>query len=123
MKKVILLFNVIISLAISALAEDTTGVYMDFYTIGNEESSTQLNRSLVQVPTIYVVYTSDTRTIRITSSEPSKANIYIYDCNGNVVSFTNSLNAVIQLPSSGSYTIYIEGDGWYGIGYVNTSIS
>lgn len=119
MKKVILLFNVIISLAISAIAEDTTGVYMDFYTIGNEESSTQLNRSLVQVPTINVVYTSDTKTIRITSSEASKANIYIYDCNGVVVADVNSLNTTIQLPSTGSYTIYIEGEGWYGIGYIN----
>ena len=119
MRKVILLFSAIISFALSALAENTTGVYMDFYLKGDEEAETMLNRSLVQTTTLNVTYDSETKTIRITSPENSKTDVYIYDSNGTVVGYTNSLNTTIQLNSVGSYTIYIENDGWYGIGYVN----
>ena len=86
---------------------------------GDEESETMINRSLVQTPTLDVIYDSDTQTIRITSPESQTANVYIYDSNGAVVGYANSLNTTIQLPSAGSYTIYMEGSGWYGIGYIN----
>lgn len=119
MRKVILLFSAIISFVLSAWAEETTEVFVDFYKTGHEESSTKVNRSLVQIPTLEVVYDSDTQTFRITSSESQAANVYIYDSNGAVVGYANGLNTTIQLPSTGSYTIYMEGEGWYGIGYIN----
>ena len=119
MRKVILLFSAIISFALSALAENTTGVFMDFYISTHEESSTKVNRSLVKIPTLEVVYDSDTKTIRITSVESQIASVYIYDNNDTIVGYANSLNTTIQLPSTGSYTIYVEGEGWYGIGYIN----
>ena len=119
MRKVILLFSAIISFALSTWAEDTTGVFVDFYKTGHEESNTEVNRSLVQIPTLEVVYDSDTKIIRITSPESQAANVYIYDSNGAVVGYANSLNTTIQLPSASSYTIYMEGSGWYGIGYIN----
>lgn len=119
MRKVILLFSAIISFALSAIAEETTGVFMDFYLRGDEESETMINRSLVQIPTLEVVYDSETKTIRITSPESQTANVYIYNSNGTVVGYANSLNTTIQLLSAGSYTIYMEGSGWYGIGYIN----
>lgn len=119
MRKVILLFSAIISFALSAWAENTTGVFMDFYIRGDEESETMINRSLVQTPTLNVIYDSETKTIRITSPESQAADVYVYDSNGAIVGYANSLNTTIQLPSVGSYTIYIEGEGWYGIGYIN----
>ncbi len=119
MRKVILLFCAIISFALSAWAEETTEVFIDFYKTGHEESSTKVNRSLVHIPTLEVVYDSETKTIKITSPESQDANVYIYDSNGAVVGYANSLNTTIQLPSAGSYTIYMEGSGWYGIGYIN----
>ena len=119
MRKAILLFSAIISFALTTWAEDTTGVFMEIYKIGDEESSTEVNRSLVQIPTLEVVYDSDTKTIRITSPESQDANVYIYNSNSEIVGYANSLNTTIQLPSSGSYTIYIEGEGWYGVGYIN----
>lgn len=118
MRKVILLFSAIISFALTTWAEDTTGVFMNFYLRGDEESETMINRSLVQTPTLNVIYDSETKTIRITSPESQDANVYIYSSNGAVVGYANSLNTTIQLPSAGSYTIYIEGEGWYGIGYI-----
>lgn len=119
MRKVILLFSAIISFALSALAENTTGVFMEYYKIGDEEAATKVNRSLVQIPTLEVVYDSDAKTIKITSPESQAANVYIYNSNGAVDGYANSLNTTIQLPSVGSYTIYLEGEGWYGIGYIN----
>lgn len=119
MKKTILLFSAIIAFALSAWAENTTDVFMEYHKISNEESSTKVNRSLVQIPTLEVVYDSDTQTLRITSPESQEAIVYIYDGNGAVVGYANSLNTIIQLPSDGSYTINIEGDGWYGIGHIN----
>ena len=119
MRKVILLFSAIISFALSAIAEETTGIFMEYHKTGNEESHAKVNRSLVQIPTLEVVYDSEMKTIRITSPESQAANIYIYDSNGAVVGYANSLNTTIQLPSAGSYTIYIEGSGWYGVGYIN----
>lgn len=119
MRKFILLFSAIISLAMPAMAEDTTGVFIDLHKIGHKENSTEVNRSLMQIPTFEVVYDSDTKTISITSSESQAANVYIYDSNGAVVGYANSLNTTIQLLSAGSYTIYIEGEGWYGVGYIN----
>ena len=119
MKKAILLFSAIIAFALSALAEETTEVFMDFYLKSHEESNTKVNRSLVQIPTLDVVYDAGTKTIRITSAESSESNVYIYDESGATVGYANSLNTTIQLPSAGSYTIYIEGKGWYGVGYIN----
>ena len=92
---------------------------MDFYLRGDEESETMINRSLVQIPTLEVVQNSETKTIRITSPESQDANVYIYNSNGTIVGYANSLNTTIQLPSVGSYTIYLEGEGWYGVGYIN----
>ncbi len=119
MRKAILLFSAIIAFALSAWGENTTGVFMDFYLSTHEESSTKVNRSLVQIPTLNVVYDSDTKTIRITSPESQAADVYVYDSNGAIVGYANSLNTTIQLPSVGSYTIYLEGEGWYGIGHIN----
>lgn len=119
MRKAILLFSAIIAFALSAWAENTTGVFMDFYLRGNEESGTMINRSLLQIPTLEVVYNSDTKTIRITSPESQAADVYVYNSNGAIVGYANSFNTTIQLPSFGSYTIYIEGEGWYGVGYIN----
>lgn len=119
MRKAILLFSAIIAFALSAWAENTTGVFMDSYLSTHEESSTKVNRSLVQIPTLEVVYDSDTQTIRITSPESQAADVYVYNSNGAIVGYANGLNTTIQLPSVGSYTIYIEGEGWYGVGYIN----
>ena len=119
MRKVILLFSAVF-FALSAVAEDnTTGVFMDIYLSGEGGFNTEVNRSLVQVPSMEVVYDADAKTIRITSSEPVEADVYIYDTNGAVVGHADTLNTTIQLPSSDSYTIYIVGDGWYGIGHTN----
>lgn len=119
MRKAILLFSAIIAFALSAWGENTTGVFMDFYLRSNEENATDVNRSLVQIPILEAVYDSDTKTIRITSPESQAANVYIYNSNGAIVGYANSLNTTIQLPSVGSYTIYLEGEGWYGVGYIN----
>ena len=119
MKKAILLFSAIIAFALSAFAEEATGVFMEIHKNGDEEDETKVNRSLVQIPTLYVVYDADTKNIRISSVESSQANVYIYDESGATVGYANNLNTIIQLPSSGSYAIYIEGEGWYGIGYIN----
>ena len=119
MRKAILLFSAIMAFALSALAEETTGVFMEIHKNGDEEDATKVNRSLVQIPTLDVVYDAGTKTIRITSAESSETNVYIYDESGATVGYANSLNTTIQLPSSGSYTIYIEGKGWYGVGYIN----
>lgn len=117
MRKVILLFSAVF-FALSAVAEDnTTGVFMDIYLSGDGGSITKVNRSLVQVPSMEVVYDAEAKTIRITSPEPVEADVYIYDANGAVVGHADTLNTIIQLPSSDSYTIYIVGDGWYGIGH------
>ena len=119
MRKAILLFSAIMAFALSALAEETTGVFMEIHKNGDEEDATKVNRSLVQIPTLDVVYDAGTKTIRITSAESSESNVYIYDESGATVGYANSLNTTIQLPSAGSYTIYIEGEGWYGVGYIN----
>ena len=106
MRKVILLFSAVF-FALSAVAEDTTGVFMDIYLSGEGGFNTEVNRSLVQVPSMEVVYDAEAKTIRIASSEPAEADVYIYDANGAVVGHADTLNTIIQLPSSDSYTIYI----------------
>ena len=118
MRKVILLFSAVF-FALSAIAEDTTEVFMDIYLNGNGDLTTKVNRSLVQVPSMEVVYDAEAKTIRITSSEPAETDVYIYDTNGAVVGHADTLNTIILLPSSDSYTIYIVGEGWYGIGHTN----
>ena len=119
MRKVILLFSAVF-FALSTVAEDnTTGVFMDIYLSGDGGSITKVNRSLVQVPSMEVVYDAEAKTIRITSSEPAEVDVYIYDVNGAVVGHADTLDTIIQLPASDSYTIYIQGEGWYGIGHTN----
>lgn len=119
MRKFFLIFSAIVFLALPAFSESTTEVFMEFYLNGNEEDGTTVNRSRMRIPTIDVVYDSETETIKITSSELFEANVYVYDCSGTIVSYANTLNTTVSLPSSDSYTIYIESKKWYGIGYIN----
>lgn len=121
MRKVMLLFGAafFFALSTSAMAEDTTGVFMDFYIRGDGSSATKVNRSLVQIPPVEVSYDVDAGTISIVSPVSTEAKVHVYDANGTMVGHTDTLNVTIQLPSSGSYTIYIEGEGWYGIGHID----
>ena len=107
------------ALSASAMAEDTTGVFMDFYIRGNGSSATEVNRSLVQIPPVEVSYDVDAGTISIASPVSTEAKVYVYDAGGTVIGHADTLNVTIQLPSSSSYTIYIEGERWYGIGHTD----
>ena len=44
---------------------------------------------------------------------------YLYDSRGNIVDAAPSLDAVLSLPSAGSYTLYLAGDSWEATADIN----
>lgn len=131
MRKVIMLLSLVtlFSIYVSADSEGNsnsgseTGVFMDYYIKGHEGSSTQVNRSTVEIPSIEVLFSTDKNILHISSHIDTPVNITIYNKFGHIAANASSLNISIQLSNEESYTIYIEGIEWYGIGNISTGFT
>ncbi len=124
MKKVILLLSAMLCLVLSVSAEkqkeEKQPVSLEYHKTGHGGFNTGVNRTLIEFPSIEVVYSYALNAIQITSDAVDDGEVYVYDNSGAMVGYANTLNANIQLPSaSGTYTIYIIGTDWYALGYLN----
>lgn len=118
MKKYLLLFGVIISFAIQAYPSQTD-VYMTIFIKGHVEKNTAVHRSPMLLP-VNVFYDSDAHQIEVTGDDEVVAQIFLCDENGNVLDYSPSINAVLQIPSnySGVIIIRIENEDWSATGEI-----
>lgn len=123
MKKFFLLLGMLLSLTINAHATDSESsesmVFLEFQKKSQSQSNSRVNRTPIRFPQINVTFNPDENIIVIESSESIDVDVFLYDADGNVVDYSNTLNTTLQLLSNGEYTLYIEADSWYAIGYIN----
>ena len=116
MKKMIFIAGLLLSMALTAFAEQQ-GVFMQFHRKINPENSRDVNRARMRLP-IDVVYDSDMHKIEVTGEESIEAEVFLYNTNGSLENYSSSLNTDFTVLNSGIYTIQIQGNGWYAEGEI-----
>lgn len=117
MKKVIILVVLLLTtMAHTAFAEQR-GVFMEFHRKINPGKNMQVNRAPMRMP-IEVVYDSDTHNVKVTGDKGIEAEVFLYDANGTLESHSSTLNAEFNVLVSDTYTIQIQGEGWYAEGEI-----
>ena len=116
MKKMIFIAELLLSMALTAFAEQQ-GVFMQFHRKINPENSRDVNRAPMRLP-IDVVYDSDMHKIEVTGEESIEAEVFLYNTNGSLENYSSSLNTDFTVLNSGIYTIQIQGNGWYAEGEI-----
>lgn len=123
MKKFFLLLVMLLSLTIHAHATDSESsestVFLTYQKKSQSQPSAKVNRAPTRFPQINVIFNPDENIIVIEGSESVDVAVFLYDADGNVMDYSNFLNTTFQLLSNGEYTLYIEADSWYAIGYIN----
>lgn len=83
----------------------------------NPEKNMQVNRAPMRMP-IEVVYDSDTHNIKVIGDQDIEAEVFLYNANGILESHSSTLNAEFNVLASDTYTIQIQGEGWYAEGEI-----
>ena len=116
MKKMIFIAGLLLSMALTAFAEQQ-GVFMQFHRKINPENSRDVNRAPMRLP-IEVVYDSDTHKIEVIGDESMEAEVSLYNANGSLENYSSLLNTEFTVLTPGIYIIQIEGEGWYAEGKI-----
>ena len=115
MKKAIILVGLLlITMAHTAFAEQR-GVFMEFHRKINPGKNMQVNRAPMRLP-IEVAYDSETHDIKVIGDNSIEAEVFLYDANGTLESYSSTLNTDFNVRGTGTYTILIQGEGWYAEG-------
>lgn len=119
MKKLFSLLGVLITIGCLQANAEKCGVYMDFYKYGHEGKNTTVHRSPMRIP-IDVYYDEELRQIEVCGDEDMDVQIYLCDENGNTITNSSTINAILDFPDgySGLLFIRIEGEGWIATGII-----
>lgn len=91
MKKLHLLFGVLIIVGCLQTYAAKSGVYMDFYKYGHEDKNTTVHRFPMRIP-INVYYDNELRQIEISGSVDIDVQIFLCDENGNIIAYSSIPN-------------------------------
>lgn len=116
MKKTIILLGLLLVMAYTAFAEQR-GIFMNLHGKINPGKDMEVNRTPMELP-IKVIYDSDVHKIEIIGNESLEAEVFLYNINGNLESYSPILNTDFTVLNPGTYSIQIQGDGWYAEGEV-----
>lgn len=116
MKKTIILLGLLLVMNYTAFAEQR-GIFMDFHGDINPKKDTEVNRTPMKLP-IEVIYDSDVHTIEVIGNGSLEADVFLYNINGTLESYSPILNTDFTVLNLGTYSIQIQGDGWYAEGEV-----
>ena len=114
MKKIIILAGLLLTMANTVLAEQK-GVFMEFHGTINPDKNMEVNRSVMCIP-IEVIYDTDTHKVMVLVSESLKAEVYLYNTNGAIEYYSSTVKTEFTIQNTGTFTILIQGDGWYSEG-------
>ena len=119
MKKLLLLFGVLIFVgSIQAYAEKNMVVIESYFT-GHVDRSKPVRRSPMKIP-IDVYYDDELRQIEVYGDEDVNVQIYLCDENGNTITYSSYINTLLDIPDgySGLLSIRIEGEDWIATGKI-----
>lgn len=119
MKKLLSLLGVLIIIGCLQSYAAKSGVYMDFYKYGHESKNTTVHRSPMRIP-IDVYYDEELHQIEICGDEDMNVQIYLCDENGNTITYSSTINTILDVPDgySGLLFIRVEGEGWIATGQI-----
>lgn len=82
---------------------------------GHESILNGIERSSVRLPSVDIIYDTDTRVIEIVCSVKCDAIVYLTDSYGNLIGTFDSIDMPLYLPESfdSVFHIRIESDNWY----------
>ena len=124
MKKLLSLFGVLISIGCIQAHAEKRRVTMEHWQTSNVDGSTTVRRSLMRIP-IDVYYDDDLRQIEIYGEEDMDVQIYLRDENGNTITYSSTINTILDVPDgySGLLSIWIESENWIFTGKLLFDIS
>lgn len=114
MKKFIFIIGILTSLfAMAAQTEQTRHqayVQKSNATIGNRP-----HRAPALLPSVEIVYDSDSHSIVVICSDECEARVEIYDSYGKMINSSNSMSTVLYIPNTSNieYDIKIVSDFWF----------
>ena len=124
MKKLLSLFGVLIFIGCIQAHAEKRRVTMEHLQTSNVDGSTTVRRSLMRIP-IDVYYDDDLRQIEIYGEEDMDVQIYLRDENGNTITYSSTINTILDVPDgySGLLSIWIESENWIFTGKLLFDIS
>ena len=124
MKKLLSLFGVLIFIGCIQAHAEKRRVTMEHWQTSNVDGSTTVRRSLMRIP-IDVYYHDDLRQIEIYGEEDMDVQIYLRDENGNTITYSSTINTILDVPDgySGLLSIWIESENWIFTGKLLFDIS
>lgn len=124
MKKLLSLFGVLIFIGCIQAHAEKRRVTMEHWQTSNVDGSTTVRRSLMRIP-IDVYYDDDLRQIEIYGEEDMDVQIYLRDENGNTITYSSTINTILDVPDgySGLLYIWIESENWIFTGKLLFDIS
>ena len=124
MKKLLSLFGVLIFIGCIQAHAEKRRVTMEHWQTSNVDGSTTVRRYLMRIP-IDVYYDDDLRQIEIYGEEDMDVQIYLRDENGNTITYSSTINTILDVPDgySGLLSIWIESENWIFTGKLLFDIS
>lgn len=94
-------------------------VYIEIYQSGHIDRGTVVKRSPMRIP-IDVYYDDELRQIEFSSVEDLDVQVYLYDENGNTITYSPTINTTLNVSDgySGMVSIRIDGKGWIATGMI-----
>lgn len=124
MKKLLSLFGVLIFIGCLQAHAEKSRVSMEHWQTSNVDGSTTVRRSPMRIP-IDVYYDDELRQIEISGDEDMDVQIYLRDESGNTITYSSTINTILDIPDgySGLLSIRIEGEDWISTGKLLFDIS
>lgn len=115
MKKIILLFLLVVAMTTSTFSATRT-IPLNTHKNTTSDINMDEEHSPIKLP-IVVFYDSATNLIEVwCDNDNIQAEVYVYDESGAVEAYSPYMNVALQLTSSNSHSILIKGDDWEAIG-------
>ena len=83
--------------------------------------NTGVERAPARIPEIEVTYDSDARSISMSCSSATEAEVMLYDAAGNLEAYSPSICTSIPVLTEGIHTLRIEAPTWYAEGIVDSN--
>ena len=120
MKHLKFIFTIMLSFVVFQSRADKTDTPAEVIPLYQESIMTGIERSSFYLPSVNIIYDTETQSMEIVCEQDYNVSISIYDESGNLIILTDLLNIEFQLPktSAKTYMIIIVSSRWKAIANV-----
>ena len=116
MRKTIIFIGLLSMMLLPSFAEQRE-ISIEIHHQTSSKNNKDVNRSLMWLP-IEIVYDTETHIISVTGEGAIEGEVFLYNADGSLEDHSSTLNTEFMISTSGTYTILIQGDGWYAEGEI-----